>query len=68
MDVLPLVPVGSLVLVVVWLIWPVFQDAFSTPLTQSERDRGEDDLAESLFDTWAAHGDEPGLVARKQAA
>ena len=68
MDVLPLVPVGSLVLVVAWLIWPVLQDSLNTSASRFDADGDAEDLAKDLFDTWAAHGDQPGLVSRKRAA
>lgn len=68
MDVLPLVPVGSLVLVVAWLIWPVFEDSLSNFASSREQDRESDDVATELFDTWAAQEDEPGLATRKHAA
>lgn len=63
MDVLPLVPVGLLVVVVAWLIWPVIQDAFREPKAPAVVRGGDnDEMAEVLFDVWNAHGDRPGLV------
>ena len=69
MDYLYLLPLAALIILVARLIWSPVKRAVQSAQRKSRRKglEPEDRLAESLFDTWNEHGDNPGLVVRGQA-
>lgn len=69
MDVLPLVPVGLLVIVVSWLIWPVFHDAFLRTAAQGDDTEFDyEDMEDILFGAWSARGEQSGDAFDQRAA
>lgn len=64
MELLLAVPVMLLIVVAVWLLWPLVADQVSRAMARRGPQTDADRVADSLFATWAEHGDATGLIVR----
>jgi len=63
---LDVIPAILLAVVGGWLVWPVVADGVRRRRARSRfAEAGNEAVAQSLFDTWSAHGDRPGLVTTR---